>query len=218
MSFGLKLITDATLEPITLDDAKGYLRIDLSDTASDTLVTSLIRAARRHCEKYTNLAFINQTWELWRNSFPQSCGGSNAWWDGVREGTIRDLVGSTGVVTIPKGPLVSVTSITTYDTSDSANVFDSSNYLLDTSSSPPRVFLKYGMIWPVDLRPINSVTIRFVAGFGATADLLPDDLTQACRIMLAHYHENREPIIEGRGLETPLSVRAILDPYRVLTI
>jgi uncharacterized phage protein (predicted DNA packaging) len=37
-------------EPVTLDEAKLHLRVD--DTSDDTLITTLITAAREHVEKF----------------------------------------------------------------------------------------------------------------------------------------------------------------------
>ena len=45
-------------EPVTLEEAKNFCKIDVDD--DDTLITSLITAARRMCEDYTNIGFINR--------------------------------------------------------------------------------------------------------------------------------------------------------------
>jgi uncharacterized phiE125 gp8 family phage protein len=213
---GIKLITDALVEPIALSDAKNYLRIDSSDTTDDALVMSLIRAARKHCEQYTRLAFISQTWEYWLDHFPTGKRhAGDPWWDGSRQGSIIEIFGQSTQIHVPKSPLLSVVSLTTYDTTDTGNAFDTSQLVLDTASLPGRVFLKFGQVWPVNLRALNAVCLRFTAGYSTDASMVPQDIIQACLIMLAHFYENREPVLEGRALETPLSVRPLLDPYRV---
>jgi hypothetical protein len=50
---------ESTTEPVTLQEAKDWCRIDVND--DDTLITSLITAARIMCENYANLSFINRT-------------------------------------------------------------------------------------------------------------------------------------------------------------
>ncbi|MBA3674455.1 MAG: phage head-tail connector protein [Chitinophagaceae bacterium] len=50
---------EATAEPILLQEAKDWLRIDVTD--DDGLITKLIKAARIVCENYANLSFINRT-------------------------------------------------------------------------------------------------------------------------------------------------------------
>lgn len=52
--------TDGTVtEPVTLKEAKDWCKIDVSD--DDSLITSLITAARIMCENYANLSFIKRT-------------------------------------------------------------------------------------------------------------------------------------------------------------
>jgi len=49
----------AVTEPVTLQEAKDWCRIDVAD--DDSLITSLITAARIMCENYANLSFIKRT-------------------------------------------------------------------------------------------------------------------------------------------------------------
>lgn len=48
-------------EPVTLDEAKGYLIISLTETAFDTLITQLIITARQQLEGYLNRSLIDKT-------------------------------------------------------------------------------------------------------------------------------------------------------------
>lgn len=47
-------------EPILLPEAKNWCKLD-DDTTDDALVTKIITAARRICEKHANLSFIAKT-------------------------------------------------------------------------------------------------------------------------------------------------------------
>jgi len=58
----LSLKTGATLEPITLAQAKQHLRVDGSD--EDGLISSLITAARLMVEARTDRALLTQSWIL----------------------------------------------------------------------------------------------------------------------------------------------------------
>ena len=53
------LITPPAVEPITVADAKLWLKVD--NEADDALIEVLISAAREYCEHYCNRAFIRQT-------------------------------------------------------------------------------------------------------------------------------------------------------------
>lgn len=50
---------DDPTEPVTLDEAKEWCRIDVSD--DDDIITELITAARTICEQYSNISFIPRT-------------------------------------------------------------------------------------------------------------------------------------------------------------
>lgn len=218
MRIGLSLKTDAAVEPLTLAEAKVYLRVDTSDTTDDALISSLIIAARKAVENFTGRRLINQTWNFWLDRFPgeRSPRPRDQWWDGTREGSIASLYGYGAAVQLPLAPLVSITSITTYDTTDLSTAMDLTTTVTDSASVPGRVFMKFGQIWPVNLRGISSVNIEFVTGYGATSAAVPADLNQAVRLLLSNYYENRDVLSESRVGSLPLSVESILNPYKVM--
>lgn len=185
-----KLITAPAVEPISTSEAKSHLRVDLS--ADDTLIGTLITAARQMAESYTLRSLCTQTWDLYRDNFYQ-----------------RGFDVDAGAVTIPRPPLQSVTTVTTYDPDDVATVMSSAEYLVDTASEPGRVCLNDGDDWPSDLRPRNGVIIRFVAGYGVAADV-PQGIKQAILQTVGHLYENRE------AQDMPGLAKLLLDPYRVL--
>jgi uncharacterized phiE125 gp8 family phage protein len=55
----LEVVTAPTVEPVTLEEAKSYCRIDGTD--DDAQITKLIIACRKEAERVTNRAFITQT-------------------------------------------------------------------------------------------------------------------------------------------------------------
>jgi uncharacterized phiE125 gp8 family phage protein len=178
-----KLITAPILEPLTLTQAKEHLRVDYTD--DDTYITALITVARRYCENYQNRAYITQTWEVTFDSFPQT------------------------PFDVPKPPLQSITSIKYYDTTDTENTYSSSNYYVDTYSQRGRVSLNHSITWPgTTLRPINGVIVRFIAGYGALATDVPNEVIHAMKILIAEWYENRTPI----GDNMPISERS----YKVI--
>ena len=78
-------------EPVTLAEAKLWLRIDHSD--EDSLVLELVKSARREVERFCGRQLINST-RIWRlDRFPSS-----------------------GVIRLDRPPLSSVSSITYVDT------------------------------------------------------------------------------------------------------
>ena len=57
----IRVITPPTEEPITLTEAKAFLRVD--GTSDDALITSLIVAARERGEEIARKAYVTQTLE-----------------------------------------------------------------------------------------------------------------------------------------------------------
>ena len=57
--------TNTATEPITLAEAKAYIRI--TNTEEDTLITSMITNARMQCEKYLNSDILPKTRTLFLN-------------------------------------------------------------------------------------------------------------------------------------------------------
>jgi uncharacterized phiE125 gp8 family phage protein len=169
-----KLVTGPGNEPISLDDMKTHLRVDITD--DDELITGYMIAARISCENIAGKFFIDQTWDLWDDGFPGS-----------------------SILTLPRGmgPLQSVTHIKYWDQDDQEQTFDSANYIVDDKSEPARIVLRSGETWPSDiLAEINGVNVRVVVGFGDDADV-PENIKQAIKLTVGHYYENREDIIVG---------------------
>ena len=159
-NWAITRISSPTFEPVTLTEAKGQLRRD-DITIDDALITSLIIAARAHIEDVTNRAICTQIFELVLDEWP--CGD---------------------VITIPRSPLQSVTSLKYTDSSGTQATWATTNYIVDTDSKPGRVCLAYGVSWPSStLRPANAIRIRFVAGYGSeftfTTDASTNELTAA---------------------------------------
>jgi len=183
----LTLVTAPTAEPITTADAKAHLRVDISD--DDDLIDALVVAARRQVELETWRALITQTWKVTLDAFPAG-------------DTLR----------LPRPPLQSVTHIKYTPKGGSLTTFDSDSYIVDTDSEPGRIVLYSGESWPGDtLQIVNGVEIQFVAGYGDSANDVPQELIQAMLLMIGHWYEHREEVVLGSVARSiPLGVEALL--------
>lgn len=110
----LQLNTPPAAEPVTLDQAKAWLRVE-SGGDEDALIAALIPAARARAEWHTGRAFVTQAWTLWLD----------------RADTCID---------IPLAPLQAVQSVTLYRRDDSALALAAGDYAVDAAGS--RVLLK----------------------------------------------------------------------------
>lgn len=185
----LVLTTGPSVEPITLSEAKAFLRVDT--TTEDTLISSLITAARIHIEVSLGQGLITQNWSYLIDAWPEG----------------RDLV-------LSMKPLQSVVEIVTYDSSDVATTYASSNYTVDTVSDMARIVLKDGVVAPSPTKHINGVEIKMVIGYGSTASDVPEPIRQALRLLVTHWFENREPVMFGKSaMQVPNTVEGLLSPY-----
>ena len=210
----LSLVTAPTVEPVTLQELKAHLRLDDS-TAEDSLLSGLITVAREMAEDYTRRALITQTWKMFMDSFPG--GRSGQWWDGVREGALSELVGVGGVIEIPLGPLQSVTHIKTYDDSDVATTFSSTNYRVSAySSERGRISLRDGQTWPTFERNIDGIEIQFVAGYGATGASVPGGIKEAIKAEAAYRYEHRGDC-DAAGMASS-SAMSLLSRYKIMEL
>ena len=58
------------IEPVTLDEAKSFLRVD--STGEDTYITALIQSAREWAEKFTNRDWVEKEYILNISNFKQT--------------------------------------------------------------------------------------------------------------------------------------------------
>ena len=134
---GLTVVTYPTFEPVSRAEAKLHCRIDHAD--EDHLIDGFISAARRQLEKDTARTPVNTVYDLAIERFPEE-----------------------RYIEVPRLPLASVASVTSYDEDDAATVMSSGDYRVDTATG--RIVLNDDATWPSDLRRHNAGVIRFTAG------------------------------------------------------
>lgn len=187
MTFRPTLKTPPTLEPVTLAEAKLHCKVDL--TTEDDYITGLIVAARRYCEHMTGRAFVTQTWYLRGDYFPDK-------------------------IVIPFPKLQSVSSISYIDTDGVTQTLAATEYTVDAYREPGTIVEAYDKSWPTTRDVDNCVTIEYVCGYGATAASVPEGIRHAIKMLVAHWHSARQPVIVGTIVAyTPIAVDAILSQY-----
>lgn len=152
--------------PVELANVKEHLKI--AGTDEDTYITNLIRTATDLAEKITGRDFINKTYEAYLDCFP--C-------DGVK-------------LEIRKSKLQSITSLEYYK-DGVLTTFASESYATTNTPYYSEVFLNNGYSYPTtDTRP-QAAKITFVAGYGETADDVPQGIKQGLYMVIAGLYENR---------------------------
>ena len=213
-----KRTTHPTVEPITTEQLDTHLRGDgVLASEEGGLLDTLIMAAREYVEEFTRRALIRQSWTLVMDTWPHnSKNESLGWWDGIREGSLTE--GAPNFVELPIGPLISITSVITYDSNNTGTVFADTNYFADTNATPGQIILSTGTVWPSFTRTRNGIEIVYVSGYGPTATDVPSPLRQAIKMIAAHWYENREFVktqSDQNQAVAPLHAQSILNRYRV---
>lgn len=169
-------LISANADPaLSLSVAKTHLEVDFSDR--DALITDLAKAAENAWVEDSGRVLMESTWEQAYDSWP-AC----------------------GYFEINRYPVSSVTSIK-YTPSEGAELTLSSSVyaLYNGPFRRPRVYLKYGQIWPSSVLEVGpSIRIRFVAG-EASAAAIPQDILAALKIRLGELYSDRDGMIEIRS-------------------
>ena len=184
------LTTPPPVEPLSLAEAKAHLRVTHSD--DDIYISTLINSARSTVEQFCGLALIQQSWSVFYDSWP-----------------------SHGILNLPLAPILSITDLLIYGEDDVAAPIDHAHYFLDAASKPCRLLLRQGRSVPMPGRRANGIEIKLVAGFGATAAAVPNQLKQALLLIIADWYASRGDVDAG---DLPLSARSLLAPYRTVRL
>jgi len=209
----LKLISPPASEPITLVEAKAHLRV--TDSDNDTLITALIKAARANAEGFMGRALVDQTWELYLDSFPTYSVNVNSYCN------VTSTAPGALAIEVPLPPLIQVTQIAYDDANGDEQIIASGSYYVDNVSEPGWVVPSGISQWPTPINAINSVRVRFRAGYltnDSPADtFVPEDIKAAIKLILGSLYEHRETQVVGLiANELPLGVEQLLRRYRVL--
>jgi uncharacterized phiE125 gp8 family phage protein len=187
------LLTPPPVEPVTLAEAKAYLRVEHSD--DDAVISALIAGARSHIEAQTRRALITQAWRLVRDAWP------------------RD-----GRIAVVPSPLRQITAARVYQLDGSALAIDLQAFVSDNGATPAIIsFLSWSL--PVPGRPVAGIELDVEVGYGSGPSNVPEPLRQAIKLLVAHWYENRGVVAVGQSVAVlPSTVAALIAPYRVLSL
>lgn len=182
-----KLVTAPSSEPITLEEAKAYLRVD--DSTEDTLISALITAARRKFENDTLHYLLPQTWELYLN---------------------RDEI-SSEPISINKSDITAISSVKYYDSSNTQQTLSTSDYQTAISGKPSCIQI---ITMPTIYDRLEAMVIRFTLGY-TNAAAVPEDIKLAIKLLLATWYENRQTVVTGTQVnDIPMTYQFIMETYR----
>lgn len=209
---GLRLVSAAASDPVSLAEAKLHLRVDTSE--DDTLIEALISAAVDFATRFLGRALVDQTWDLYLDSFPHDpCSGlfsiSRHWRTAYRDDSIH----------IPLPPLIEVLGVYYLDSAGIEQTFSPASYVVDAYSDPGRIVLTTSGAWPAPKDVANAVRVRFRAGYIDTSvspaeASVPAAIKAAILLTVGDLYANREETVAGVINRASFTVERLLRPYR----
>ena len=189
----LSRVSGPDCEPVTIGEAKAHLRLDITD--DDELLSGYILAARSWVEGQTHRALAGQTWDYSIDfAWPYKFG--RQW------------------IELPLSPVQSVTSITYIDSGGVERTLAAGDYQAICRTNSSYIVPAYGKTFPAVRGQPAAITVRFVAGYAEA----PSELKQAIMLLAGHFYENREAASAKALIEVPLTVEAMISPYRSATV
>lgn len=176
LPFGLTLVSAPATEPVTTAEAKLWAKVEHS--ADDDLIAEMIGAARELAEVEWDRTIVTTTWKTTYPRFPVE----------VLDRETGCLVN--GIIRLPRGPLLTVSSIQYLDTDGALQTWSSSEYVVVASKDPGEVHLADGFAWPATDTHPEAVRITFNAGYGAAA-AVPKRVKAALKLAVAWWHAHR---------------------------
>jgi uncharacterized phiE125 gp8 family phage protein len=187
------LLTPPAAEPVTLADAKAWLRVVHDD--DDDAITALIAGARSHVEAQTRRALITQTWRLVRDAWPAD-----------------------GRITVLPVPLIEVVAARVLEEDGTPQAIDLQAFAADTVAAPAIIaFAPWSLAAPG--RKAGGIELDIDVGYGDEPDDVPAPLRQSVRLLVAHWYESRGLAALGRTTaDFPAGFAGLIASYRVLPL
>jgi hypothetical protein len=198
------------VEPIVVDDAKSWLRVD--NDYDDTLIAGLITAARMQIEAITSRALITQTL-LWA-MYEEPSTDSVAFYAFGPAIPIAVPYYSTPYfinrpLELPRAPVQEIVSVSTTDGNSISTGLDPTDWELDLGTETARLRLVPYVAWP------QRVSVEFVAGYGDGPAAVPAPLITATKLLVAHLYENRGDALMP---EVPAAIEYLTHQYRLTLV
>jgi len=183
------IVTEPSREPLTVDNAKDYLRIDESFNDDNAMILMHIAAARERFQEATGQVLVPTEFQAAFDNWPDD-----------------------NVIRLFKVPLLSVTGITYYDTQGNEQTLSADDLHIDAVSKPARLVPVAGR-WPsVDGRP-GGIKLRFTSGYADGK--VPKFIKHALLLMVGHFYDNRTEVTPEQLNVMPRGVDSVIEMYSV---
>jgi uncharacterized phiE125 gp8 family phage protein len=185
---GYTLLIPPAVEPLSLAEAKSYLRVEHDD--EDELIGGLIRAARDYVEMATSRVLITQTWRFVYNAWPLA-----------------------GWLRLPLAPVRQLVAARIYDAANISHAVDTAAFTLDVTAATFG-FVPWPL--PAPARKIAGVELDVELGYGPAGADVPAPLRQTIRLLVAESYEKRN--LNAETAIPFATLAALFAPYRMLSL
>lgn len=181
----LEVVTNPTIEPVALQDAKDYCRVTHSD--DDDLIDALITLAREQVEIATNRRILTTVLKYTLDKFP--------YW----------------MVGLPGGKIQTINTFTYLDKDAATQTVSATLYDSQLNKTPAIILRKSGYSWPTVYENGNAVIINYDAGW-ATISEVPPNIIMAIKALVNFYYRNRS-ILANEAIRMPSFIDNLLWPW-----
>ena len=147
------LVTPPDMTPVSLDEAKVMLSVELDEVERDALIEGFIAAAVDHLDGWSGIlgrALVEQTWR-------------------------QDFDGFSGCMRLPLAPVISITSVTWRNAEGQISTVSSDDYTLLSDALGPYVAFKSDFSRLSGLNVTRPVSVTFLAGYPTTPAIEADE-------------------------------------------
>ena len=186
---GLSLITPPPFYPLTIEDIKPHVGVDVDDSIHDAVLLDCVTDASDRVSVETSRQLITATYAYSFGEIPDN-----------------------GVVKLPRPPLQSVTSITYIDSDGEEQTVDEDDYRV-FAHEHWKGYVHF-LTTPSTADRGDAITINYVAGYGYSEDV-PGAIKRAIRLIAADWFKNREASTDKATSPISMGVEWLLFPYRI---
>ena len=183
--------TQPSSEPISLPEARLHLRLDAFGSPpshpDDSLVETLISAARESAEQYTGVTISQADYE-------------------VKNDITNDQL------SLQTYPVTAIASVTYEDGDGTTQTVDPDDYSLDNFQRPARLIFTGNV--PNRVMTVKF-TAGYTDGQSPNPYPTPAGVKAAILLMLGNLYENRESVSSVQSYERPQSATYLLTPHRI---
>lgn len=161
-----ELVTDNDEFALSITEVNDHLKTSFTSIASDPYLSMLVKAVESFGENYTKRTFTQKSYRAYIDSW-------------------------TSVILLERSPLIRVQNVKYLDVDEVEQTVSDTEYYSNFSTFYASLIFKSSFDFPILADQVQSIKIRFLAGYGIDNESIPVDIKAAMLNHLALLYENR---------------------------